>query len=224
MSASPVADGEDADERLRADWSALVAGALDPGGLGGPVGEVIQAFGELGFAELLTDPGVARDQCIDISQTFTSMCRHRGIPASTVTGFLVASMPPFPGEVVLCGHTAVRVPAPSAVVGRKLAIDWTARQFDAGVRVPLVVTLQAWRAFWRDLDKRTDAAVSPASPDRRARLAPSASRPSARADLPPSPAGLEFPAAPSTAPPAAPGGHRLPKPPPAIGPSPNASP
>lgn len=50
-------------------------------------------------------------------------------------------MPPFLCEVVVCGHTAVRLPAPTAPSRREL-VGWTARQFDPGVRVPLVVTLE----------------------------------------------------------------------------------
>ena len=97
MSASPVADGEGADGSLSRDWSALVAAALEPGGLGGPAGDVIQVFGDLGFAEQLTDPGTARDQCIDISETFASMCRHRGHPGAGRDRVLVCPRAPVPG-------------------------------------------------------------------------------------------------------------------------------
>lgn len=220
MSASPVANGEGADDKLSRDWSTLVTGALEPGGLGGPAGDVIQVFGDLGFAEQLADPGAARDQCIGISETFASMCRHRGIPAQAVTGFLFARVPPFPGEVVVCGHTAVRLPAPTDSGGREIVVDWTARQFDPAVRVPLVVTLEAWRAVWRGLDRRADAAGPQAGPDCRPRREP----PDGRQDPASSQARREFPAAPSVTPPVAPGRNRPPKPPPAAGPSPKASP
>jgi hypothetical protein len=219
VSAPPTADGDGVDERLSGDWSVLVAGALEPRDLSSPAGEVVQVFGELGFADLLTDPGAARDQCIDISETFASMCCHRGIPAQAVTGFLIARIPPFAGEVIVCGHTAVRLPAPHADGCRDLAIDWTARQFDPGVRVPLVVTLEAWRAVWRDLGTGADPAVPKAGPDRRSRRA----SPSGRENPAYSQTGLEFPAAPAATLPASPGRNRLPKPPPAAGPSPNAS-
>ena len=77
------------------------------------------------------------------------MCNHRSIPAASVTGFLFASVPPFGQELVVAGHTAVQVQMPGWRDG-ELVIDWTARQYDPSVPVPLIVTAAAWRAFWRD--------------------------------------------------------------------------
>ena len=160
-------------EGVSEGWSALVAGALDPDSVGGPLGDVIRLFAGLGFAERLKDPAAARDQCISISGTFADACNHRGIPAESVTGFLFARIPPFEQELVVAGHTAVQVQAPPPGRDSELVIDWTARQHDPGVPVPLVVTSVAWRAFWRDLDKSTDGrddrpghAPSPAALDR----------------------------------------------------------
>lgn len=126
-------------------WERLLASAIPPDGAGPDVARVIHLFGGFGFARLLSDPAEARDQCIHISESFASVCRHRSINAGTVTGFLKGSVPPFTGEAILCGHTAAEVPGP----GGPLAVDWTARQFDPHAPVPLVVPLADWQAFWR---------------------------------------------------------------------------
>jgi hypothetical protein len=125
-------------------WARLLASAIPPDGAGPAVARVTGLFGGLGFAELLADPAEARDQCVSISESFASICRHRGIGARTVTGFLKGSVPPFTGEVILCGHTAAEVPG----AGGRLAVDWTARQFDPRAPVPLVAPLADWQAFW----------------------------------------------------------------------------
>jgi hypothetical protein len=130
----PAADG----------WAWLLASAIPPDNAGSAVGEVISLFGGFGFAALLADPAEARDQCIHISESFASTCRHRGIGARTVTGFLKGAIPPFTGEVILCGHTAAEVPG----AGGRLAVDWTARQFDPHAPVPLAAPLADWQAFW----------------------------------------------------------------------------
>jgi hypothetical protein len=81
---------EPGSEGMSERWSALVAGALNPDSIGGPLSDVIRLFGGLGFAERLKDPAAARDQCISISETFAAVSNHRGIPADSVTGFLFA--------------------------------------------------------------------------------------------------------------------------------------
>ena len=131
-----------------------MARAIDPGRISSPLGNAIRLFGELGFAALLADPARARDQCIEISTLFTGMCTHRGIPAETVDGYLLARIPPFTEEAVICGHTGVRAPGVAADGSSGIVIDWTARQFDPAAPVPLVVTIGDWRAFWRDLRRR----------------------------------------------------------------------
>ena len=177
---------EPGSESVSEDWSALVTGALDPDSVGGPLGDVIRLFGGLGFAERLKDPAAARDQCISISGTFADVCNHRGIPADSVTGFLFARVPPFEQELVVAGHTAVQVQVPAGR-GGEFVIDWTARQYDPGVPVPLIVTAAAWRAFWRDPGKPEDgrdggpaSAPSPAALDCPAAPLPLATRPNAR--------------------------------------------
>lgn len=132
-------------KRAEQAWAWLLASAIPPDGAGPAVARVISLFGGFGFAALLADPAEARDQCVHISESFASICRHRGIDARTVTGFLKGSVPPFTGEVILCGHTAAEVPGPNGW----LAVDWTARQFDPHAPVPLVVPLADWQAFWR---------------------------------------------------------------------------
>lgn len=132
-------------KRAERAWAWLMVSAIPPDGAGPNVARVIGLFGGFGFAALLADPAEARDQCVSISETFASACRHRDIDARTVTGFLKGSIPPFTGEVILCGHTAAEVPGPDGW----LAVDWTARQFDPRAPVPLVVPVTDWQAFWR---------------------------------------------------------------------------
>lgn len=135
-----------------AGWNLLVSRAVDPGSISGPLGAVIMLFGELGFSDHLADPGKARDQCISVSETFVSMCAHRSVSAAKVSGILVERVPPFKGEGVIAGHTAVRAPAGGQDdSGRELVIDWTARQFHSAAPVPLIVPLEDWRAFWQDI-------------------------------------------------------------------------
>ena len=167
---------EPGSEGVSEGWNALVAGALDSDDVGGLLGDVIRLFGGLGFAERLQDPAAARDQCISVSGTFADVCNHRGIPAESVTGFLFARVPPFEQELVVDGHTAVQVQM-TAGRGGELVIDWTARQYDPGVPVPLIVTAAAWRAFWRNPGK------------------PAGGRDGGPASAP-SPAALDCPAAP----------------------------
>jgi hypothetical protein len=139
-------------EGLDARWKSLVARALDPDDVAGPLGDAIRLFGELGFAGHLDDPANASDQCIQVSQALESMLAHRGIPAETVDGFCFARVPPFRREAMVAGHTAVHALADLARenASREIVIDWTARQFDPSAPVPLIVTLTDWRAFWRD--------------------------------------------------------------------------
>jgi hypothetical protein len=132
-------------EPAEAAWASLLAAALPPEAAGPAVASVISLFGGFGFSDLFADPAEARDQCISASDLFASMCAHRGIEAGTATGFLKARVPPFEGEVIVCGHTTAEVPWATG----RIAVDWTARQFDPSAPVPLVVPLTDWQAFWR---------------------------------------------------------------------------
>lgn len=154
MSLPSSAGSGSAPGSLDARWKSLVARALDPDAVTGPLGDAIRLFGELGFTRHLADPANARDQCIQVSQTFESMLAHRGIPAETVDGFCFAEVPPFGQEAIAADHTAVRAVTTGAGKddgSSEIAIDWTARQFDPVAPVPLIVPLADWRAFWRDL-------------------------------------------------------------------------
>jgi hypothetical protein len=123
--------------------------SLDPAELGPAARGVISEFAALGFGEMLRDPGRARDECRNMSQTFQSMCTHRGIPAEVVTGAFSHEVPGLPGvEAVLAMHTAAAL---TATATGEVAVDWTARQYDGSVPVPLVVPLPAWRQVWAEL-------------------------------------------------------------------------
>ena len=66
-----LAPGSDrAPEDLDARWESLLARALDPGDVTGPLGYVIRLFAELGLAGHLEDPANAHDQCISVSTLF----------------------------------------------------------------------------------------------------------------------------------------------------------
>lgn len=137
------------------EWNVLTARALDPGSVAVPLAEAILEFGD-GFTGLLKDPAAALTHP-GIPGTFAQACRRRGIPADTVTAFLLARLPPFP-QVIICGHTAVLAGALSAHLpggSSEIIIDWTARQLDPGVPVPLVVTAADWRAFWRSVNENS---------------------------------------------------------------------
>ncbi len=163
VSLSPAPGSGRAPEDLDARWESLVARALDPGDVTGPLGDVIRLFGELGLAGHLEDPANAHDQCISVSTTFERMCAHRGIPAETVDGFCFTRFPPFKREAMVAGHTAVRALASCAQqdVSREIAIDWTARQFDPVAPVPLIVEFEDWRAFWQDAASAETARAAP---------------------------------------------------------------
>ena len=68
-----VADGGIVVPGLDEGWNALVATALDPGSILGPLGEAIQVFGEI-FARHLDKPVNARRECVSQSEAFASMC------------------------------------------------------------------------------------------------------------------------------------------------------
>jgi hypothetical protein len=143
----------------------LAAEELDPA-----VCQAIGVFAALGLAELLRDPSRARDECRNMSVTFESVCLHRGIPAGVVSGAFSCEVAEFPGrEVVLAVHAAVRLPSRRNAAGaweREVVVDWTGRQFDGSVPVPLIVPMPAWRRVWRELaenNHRDHAASAPGS-------------------------------------------------------------
>jgi hypothetical protein len=101
----PAPSPNDMSEDLDNRWKALIARILDPTEIKGPVGDVIRAFGEFGFAGYLKNPENACDQCILVSETFASMCIHRGLLAESVHGFCFIQLPQFRQEVVLAANT-----------------------------------------------------------------------------------------------------------------------
>lgn len=155
MSTLPETGSNDMPEDLGNQWRRLMTLVLGPADIP-DLGDVILTFSEgLGFDEHLADPEDARGQCIRVSWLFESMCAHRGITARTVDGLCFTRLPrALPGgqqEEPWAGHTAVAVGVPARRGGNcEIVIDWTARQFDPGCPVPLIVTLADWRAFWRD--------------------------------------------------------------------------
>lgn len=143
-----VSDGGIVVSGLDEGWNALVARALDPGSIGGPLGEAIQVFGEI-FARHLDKPANARRECVSYSETFASICTYRGIPAETMDGFLPGDFPPFDQETAV--HTAVQTAASEGQAddADDIVVDWTGPQFDPGCPLPLIVTPADWWAFWR---------------------------------------------------------------------------
>lgn len=148
------------------EWSALTAGALDPTAAAGPLPRIIATFGGVWSSDLLADPATARNRHRLVPEAFAHVCRRYGIPAEIVTAVLLARVPPFQHQPVLCGHTAVQV---STLAGHHLCdgeiiVDWTARQFDPAAPVPLVVASADWRAFWRGLHNRLQQVAPPGVP------------------------------------------------------------
>lgn len=118
--------------------NAMMRAALDPAGVGGPLGEVISLFGDL-FAAHLADPAGAPRECVSFSELFASMCRHRDIGAETADGCLFDRDVPQAGGIAEVDQTAALVL--DDAIHCRLIVDWTARQFDPEAPVPLIVPL-----------------------------------------------------------------------------------
>ncbi|MFF8601752.1 hypothetical protein ACF065_27025 [Streptomyces sp. NPDC015232] len=77
-----------------------------------------------------------------MSTAFAASLAEAGVSASVVSGVEMEDLPDG-GKLLLRGHFAVRV-------GQDV-YDWTARQFDANARVPLVIPYDEWRQTWKAL-------------------------------------------------------------------------
>lgn len=130
-----------------ARWAALLAAELSLNEVDPIVVIVITACDAIfGYTEMYSDPGRAKDGCIDASEFFAERCTRNGLIAELVSGFLMGpGTPPFEDiEVIKHGHTAAKV----WHISTPIVVDWTARQYDPSAPVPLIVPLSAWQAFW----------------------------------------------------------------------------
>lgn len=108
------------------------------------VDQVADAF-LLAKGTSVTDPDLARDWCLEVSEEFAAACLAAAIPAEVITGAKFGEMPEFPGiRLLMHGHCATLVTIDEAQV----VYDWTARQFNPAVPVPLVQSLSEWRQEW----------------------------------------------------------------------------
>lgn len=89
------------------------------------------------------DPALIHDRCEEVSEAFAAHLAEAGVEATVVSGMRLQDLPGG-GVLVLGGHFAV-------LVG-DVVYDWTARQFQPAVPVPLVVSYDQWRQVWKDLD------------------------------------------------------------------------
>lgn len=153
MGFSVVSGGRVVAPGLDEGWNALMARALDPGRIRGPLGEAITVFAEI-FAGHLSEPANARRWCVSFSGAFVSVCTYRHVQADTVDGFLPVPIPPLSQETAV--HTAVQAAAAQGQPdgAGELIIDWTGRQFDPTCPVPLLVTPAGWRAFWHESPRK----------------------------------------------------------------------
>jgi len=126
-------------------WAALLAAALPADKIPPALTAMAEFFGSHEFGQVLADPAAVRDQAPAISEAFERMCSGRDLSVCVITGFLAAGCDQ---QLIPQGHMANEVQADD---GRRLVVDWTARQFDPKAPVPLIVTLAAWQAFWRPL-------------------------------------------------------------------------
>lgn len=113
------------------------------------------------YLEDLTDPEVVADRCHVVSDAFTTWWVNQGGHAEPVVGGRFAWVEAFGVEVLLVAHQATVVTLSD---GTRLVVDFTARQFEPGADVPLVVPLPVWREQWRSLTTEPshhDVAVRP---------------------------------------------------------------
>lgn len=93
-------------------------------------------------------PDLAHDQCLEVSDLFVERCASAGVQAHTISGARFGEVPEFPGmRLLLTAHCAVQIQTDHGPV----VYDWTARQFDPEVAVPLVQPLDQWRQEWAPL-------------------------------------------------------------------------
>lgn len=122
-------------------WKQLVSESVAPEDVPGEAGAMIADFGSV-QAEALSAP---RDACYVISGEFARCLRAFGVKAEIVNGVALAPAMTPGSVIIVAAHTAV------VVVDSGLVVDWTARQFDPSAPLPLVVPLEVWREFWREI-------------------------------------------------------------------------